>query len=620
VDHQARIPSTTFNINGGEKFILFQYAPYDYTNDIWLATYSEEDFEKGRASYSDECDIVAPLHYDMEIDLREARKELRTKMRIDFESAVDNLRVLPMMINEGLTEYDDIRKDESMRVLSARYNGQDLPYVQEEWETGITFLLPDPIKKGEKFSIEVSMAGDFIDNQRQFEHHFYPQSNTCWYPRHGYLKRSTFDMVFRHNKRHTVASIGTLVREEQWPDEKDERLTEFRIEDPVSFTTFAAGDLERHTQKRDLSFGKMELEVYSLPGSYANRQTNLMVPDRYQQFSQRSASLNEEFVLAELGNALNFFSKFFGPYPYQDFKAAFHPFSFGQGMPTILLIPAADEANRDVFKFIAHETAHQWWGNMVAWRSYRDQWLSEGFAEYSGMLYTWERDSLNSLREQIKEARALLDDPPKTSTGVGQGKVAELGPLILGRRLSSRHSRNAYQNLTYDKGALVLRMLHFLFTDASTGNGDPFFNMMADFVKRYKDRAASTEEFQQVANEHFPNTYVAKQFGLKDLNWFFRQWVYEAKFPSYKMEYKLQSGEGGKAVLSGTIFQENAGQNWFMPLPVTLKFSGDQKANIVLYANGPQTPFEIPLPMKPGSVELDPDMWILAEHTDTKKK
>ena len=98
-DYQARIPTTTFGINGGEKIIIFQYAQFNLVNDVWIATYSEEDFEKGQASYSDEYDIVAPLHYRMEVDLRNARKELRTKMRIDFESAVDNLRVLPMAIN-----------------------------------------------------------------------------------------------------------------------------------------------------------------------------------------------------------------------------------------------------------------------------------------------------------------------------------------------------------------------------------------------------------------------------------------------------------------------------------------------------------------------------------------
>ena len=53
----------------------------------------------------------------------------------------------------------------------------------------------------------------------------------------------------------------------------------------------------------------------------------------------------------------------------------------------MLAIPNADSARKGTFVFLAHETAHQWWGNIVAWRSYRDQWLSEGFAEYSGLLY-----------------------------------------------------------------------------------------------------------------------------------------------------------------------------------------------------------------------------------------
>ncbi len=596
VDYQARVPTSTFGINGGEKVVLFRYAPSSYANDIWIATYSEEDFKRGRVNFSDEFDLVSPLHYKMEVDLRDARKILRTKIRIDFESGIDNLRALPMTINENLPEYDNIRLKESMRMESARYNGNDLAYIQEDWESGITLLLPAPMMKGEKFSVEVSLAGDFIDNQRRFNV-FYPLSNTCWYPRHGYLKRSTFEMIFRHRKAHLVASAGKLVREDIWPDTRDERLTEYRIDIPVSFVTFAAGGLERHTEKRKLEFGEMPIDFYA-----------------------PLSPVKEEFMLAELGNALNYFSHFFGPYPYENFRAALHPFQFGQGLPTMLLLPKADSANRKVYAFIAHETAHQWWGNIVAWRSYRDQWLSEGFAEYSGMLYTWERDSLKSMVDEIKEARYVLRYPPKTDTGVGEGKVAELGPLILGRRLASRHSSNAYQALIYNKGALVLRMLHFLFTDSSTGKGDLFFNMMKDFVERYENKAATTEDFQQVANEHFAVTPVAKTFGLKDLNWFFRQWVYEAKLPDYRMEYSIQSGENGQIILSGNIIQKNAGEDWFMPLPVELKFPGDQKANVMVYANGPKTSFQFPLPMKPSSVELDPDYWILTENTDTDKK
>ena len=132
--------------------LLFSYAPYSYTNDMWIATYSEENFAKNQASYSDSFDLVAPLHYDMEIDVRNARKVLRTRMRIDFQSLADGLRAIPMDVNEGLTEFDNIRLKEAMRVTSARYEGRDIPCLQEDWESGLTILLPKAMKKGEKFS------------------------------------------------------------------------------------------------------------------------------------------------------------------------------------------------------------------------------------------------------------------------------------------------------------------------------------------------------------------------------------------------------------------------------------------------------------------------------------
>ena len=600
VDPQTRIPGLAFGINGGEKVLLFSYAPYVYTNDVWIATYSEENFQKNQASYSDGFDLVAPLHYQMEIDLREARKMLHTKMRIDFESLADNLRTIPMKINDGLTERDNVRLDESMRMKSARFEGKDIPFIQEDWEVGLTLLLPKPMQKGEKFSIELALDGDFIDNQDKFLNCYYPQSNTAWYPVHGYLKRSTFDMVFRHDKNDRVAGIGKMIRETEWPDSKDDFLTEFKMDSPVSFVTFAAGKLIRHTENRKLQFGDTGLEFYSVPASVSN--------------------VKEEFILAELGNVLNYFSEYFGPYPYPSFRATIHPFNFGQGFPTMLLIPRADQSNYDVFSFIAHETAHQWWGNIVAWRSYRDQWLSEGFAEYSGILYTGFRDNMKNQKELIKDARYVLPFPPKTDRGVGKDKLAEIGPLILGLRLRTRNTINVYNDLIYNKGALVLRMLHFLFTDPSTGSGQEFFTMMSDFVKQYTNKAATTEDFMRVASAHFANAPIGKMFGLKDLNWFFQQWVFEAKYPSYRMEYTIESGENNQAVVSGSIFQENAGQNWFMPLPVVFKFPGGQVGRAAVYANGPEAAFKIPLPMKPSSVELDPDYWILSEKTSTKKK
>ena len=600
-DMQTRIPGSAFRINGGEKALLFAYVPSSFDNDLWIATYSETDFARGQVLYSDEFDLVDPVHYRMEIDLRNARKllqrgNLRTGMRIDFVSRVDNLKAVSMLVNDGLSEFRNIRRDSAMRVKSAQCEGRDILFVQEDWESGLTFILPKAVNKGEKFSVELMLEGDFIDKQTTFPNCMYPLSNESWYPRHGYLRRSTFNLLFRHDKNDKVASVGRLVREGIWPDTEDDALTEYVLDWPVALVTFAAGKLKRNVEKRKLEFGEVDLEFFEHTGS----------------------NIEEGFVLAEFGNALEYFGKYFGPYPYDVFRGTIHPFNFGQGFPTLLLVPRADQVNREVFKFLAHETAHQWWGNIVAWRSHRDQWLSEGFAEYSGILYTGLRYNKKAQRDLIENTRYPLRNPVETDRGVGKVKVSEVGPLILGHRLSSTKSSGAY-GIVYDKGALVLRMLHFLFTDPDTGLGQPFFDMMSAFVRQYQNKAATTEDFMRVAGAHFADSSLGKQFGMKDLDWFFQQWVYEAKLPSYRMEYKIESGENGQAVLAGTVFQENAGPAWFMPLPVVCKF-GDQAGRVTVYVNGPQTAFKIPLPMKPSSVELDPDNWILSEKTSTKKK
>jgi hypothetical protein len=70
--------------------------------------------------------------------------------------------------------------------------GEGHPCIQEDWESGLTILLPKAMKKGEAFSVEVALEGDFIDNQDKFLNCYYPQDNNGWYPKHGYLKRSTF--------------------------------------------------------------------------------------------------------------------------------------------------------------------------------------------------------------------------------------------------------------------------------------------------------------------------------------------------------------------------------------------------------------------------------------------
>ena len=332
------------------------------------------------------------------------------------------------------------------------------------------------------------------------------------------------------------------------------------------------------------------------------------------------AAIKEDFILAEMNNAVRFFSQLFGEYPYPIFRGAYM-FSFGQGFAGTIMIPGADFSNYHTFSFIAHETSHQWWGDMVLWRSYRDQWLSEGFAEYSGMLYVQLRDETKNEKQLIRRAREDLKLPPQTLTGVARGRLVDVGPLVLGHRLESRETRGAYSALTYKKGALVLRMLHFLFTDPQTGKGDAFFNLMTDFVRRYKDGIASTRDFLAVANERVKDTPLARRYGYHDLNWFYRQWVLESYLPSYELSYHIENSADGQIILKGDLFQKGLPDKeiWFMPLPLRIQLPGDQVANITIAAQGEHTPVAVRLPQRPEKVELDPDMWILSDKTTEKQ-
>ena len=323
-----------------------------------------------------------------------------------------------------------------------------------------------------------------------------------------------------------------------------------------------------------------------------------------------------------MNNSVRFFSKMFGEYPYSLFRGVYHPFNFGQGFPTTIMIPGADRADYRTYSFIAHETSHQWWGDMVLWRSYRDQWLSEGFAEYSGMLYTQFRDKTHSEKKLIERARYELKMPPTTLTGIGHGRLVDVGPLVMGHRVESRETGGAYSALIYKKGALVLRMLHFLFTDPQTGDGKAFFDLMSDFVARYKDSTATTGQFFAVANERVKNTPLAQKYGYKDLDWFYRQWVTETYLPSYELSYHIEKDSTGGAILKGELVQNGIpeSETWFMPVPLVIYFQGDRMARGTVAAYGARTPISIKLPRAPERVELDPELWVLSEKTSTVKQ
>jgi len=611
LDQQGRIPTASFGLDGGEKGVIFQYNPSPvYFSEVWMAFYAQDDYAKNTIQYSDVNDAIDIKGYRLNLDVRGV-PQLGMAGNIDFTVRKAGTRAIAFKIGESLSEHEKQRLVNQLRVKHIRMGEQELPWVQEDWEGGFTVFLPQPAQAGDAMTIGIDIQGSFFQVLPAFEGCFYPFSNETWFPRHGYLDRANFDLTFRYRKRDKVVSVGNRLSEEADPQDPQGMITHYVLNHPVALATFAVGPWERKSKQITFEGGgpTIPVEFNSVPARVLGK-TNMV-------------AVNDDLILGELDNAIRYFANLFGPYPYESFRGAFHPFPFGQSAATLLMVfPAQKGRESNVYQFFSHETAHQWWGHVVLWKSYRDQWLSEGFAEYSSTLYAAQRtgDANKTVGELVQDMRQQLLEMPGTLGGVGKGRLNDIGPIVLGHRLNTLKTLGAYQALIYSKGALVLRMLQFLLSNPSNGDNAEFLATMKDFATQHREGSASTEDFWKVASLHFARTPIAGKFGLQNLDWFFKQWVYGTGLPTYQMEYETVAQPDGSLMLKGTIKQNNVDPDFQMVLPLVMTFQGNQSARTAVRALGPSSTFELKVPQAPTKVELDPLSWVLSEKTTSKVK
>jgi aminopeptidase N len=218
-----------------------------------------------------------------------------------------------------------------------------------------------------------------------------------------------------------------------------------------------------------------------------------------------------------------------------------------------------------------HEVAHQWFGHSVMWASYHDQWLSEGFADFAAALFLqqavgpkWQKDYQDYWDRQ---KRRVLD---KNNFGVAPN---DAGPLWLGLRLISPRSSNAYQGLTYSKGAFVLSMLRSMMRTDQAASGDrdkAFIEMMHDFIESHRDTPASTESFKAIVEKHMSKEMDLQKNGR--LDWFFNEWVYGTQIPRYDLKYETGPASGGIIKIKVQLTQSEVDNNFAMIVPIFGEF------------------------------------------------
>lgn len=322
---------------------------------------------------------------------------------------------------------------------------------------------------------------------------------------------------------------------------------------------------------------------------------------------------------ADIVSSLNYFQELFdAKLPGDELRAAMIAGSHGQAFDGMLHLSeySGVESSATVPFFRAHEVAHQWWGHLVGWKSYRDQWLSEGFAEYSAMLYmaasldNGERlfhEALQVTRDELtgslKTAFSRFSRPGQTL--LNARAVGRIGPIGHGFRANVGESPGAYFSLAYNKGAYVLHMLRTIMRSL-TGNDETFFAVLRDFVTTYQGDAASTEDFQRIVAKHAP----------ADWSWFFDQWVYGADIPTYEWDWKTGAKTPeGKTEIVLRVRQSDVPPGFKMLVPVRVELPGGRGGEMPVMIDEPEEELTIALPAAPKSVELNPDHAVLARVT-----
>jgi aminopeptidase N len=245
----------------------------------------------------------------------------------------------------------------------------------------------------------------------------------------------------------------------------------------------------------------------------------------------------------------------------------------------------------------------------VGWASYRDQWLSEGFAEFTSALLL----EVNSGR---KKADAFWEQMRGEVFGKTIGVANyEAGPITQGVRLRTHRSPQAGQAIVYSKGAYVVHMLRMMMYEDGRPDPDaPFKAMMTDFARTWSGRNPSTDDFKAIAEKHM--TRDMNLAGDGKLDYFFNQWVYGTDIPALGAKLEATDIGGGKYKIAGTITQSGVPPEFRSRVPIYLDLGNDRLGRLgsiaIAGSNTVKVNVDVALPQKPRRVFINAHHEVLA--------
>lgn len=448
-----------------------------------------------------------PRKYTIEVWLHERTLTMRATARVDLVSRMEGSRIARFRLNS------DLRVD---RVTDG--DGQPLFHLRSGKD--LMVHLAAPVRSEAATAVSVEYSGEALVDAGKDT--YFLADPLGWYPHTGATDSATYDVTMHWPGRLDLVASGSVADADQGIGG---RRRERRVLDvPTVGFSFSLG---RYDTER-IRAGDLTVHI-----AFDKR-----IPWR-EDFRKNVGRLVEDCLV--------YFEGTFGPLPYDRLTVVTVPRLYSQGLPGFVTLSEAvltQDVNflrylpwqEDRRTTIAHELAHQWWGQLVGWRNYRDQWISEAMANYSASLFA---------RHHIGSEEIPPDSGPTAGWRFDLARVTPsgrpveaLGPLVLGARLDSTRGFG-YTGIVYKKGALVVEMLSRLF-------GEEGFNeVLAILVEAVSNRKVSTEQFFDLL-EHVSRT---------DLTWFVEQYVHGTGIPEVYYEFEFLPQDEGQWLAKGVARQ-----------------------------------------------------------------
>lgn len=524
----------------------------------------------------DEGRPIDILRHDLRLrfEPREERLTGEDTLRIKLLTPVSTLR---LKLDERL-KVESITSAEAGRHLFFRVRNQDGLMVSLGALTGTTEDVSLTVRYSGELkpaAVESEVQATLFDNpglsseELRLEKVLVYSNRNAWYPQSPSDDYSTARLRFETPLGYTVVTGGERVSARI---EKDANVVEYRFDDPAKYFTAVVGRLSAAGTQQE---GPVRLAAF---GTARTR-------------DDAGRSLDMAAAM------LRFFTARFGPcpYPYLNLVLIEGLVPGGHSPPGMVVLSRRPLLFRKTLRddptnfsdingfFLAHELAHQWWGQGVAGENYRERWLSEGQAQYAAALWAREAYGEDRFREVLRRM------------GFWAEQKTDKGPIHLGYRLGHvKGDSEIYRSLVYDKAAYVLHMLRGVIGDEAFQKGE------AAFQQKFRFQKAGSDDLREA---------LEAASGV-DLRPHFDQWVFGTELPSLVYSSRTEAAPRGYVTRVAVRARRTLPPG--LPLEIaTWSAQGRQSRVVKLASDGGD--FSIETAQRPSRVEVNGDLALLAE-------